>query len=109
MEEIYVAGKTRDLGKTRDFRLLPSRVAYKKPRKNPRPPRLPTRFYSATSKTNPRLPPDTAAFPPQNGSGKPATFTLSYASVLRGLGGVDFYYFWEDGQLRCMDLNQVRG
>ena len=90
-------GKTRDLHaylrvftprprkQIRDFRLLPPPFLFKTARKNPRPSRLAMRFYSATSKKNPRLPPDTAAFPLQNGSEKPATFTLSYASLLRDL------------------------
>ena len=70
----------------RDFRLLLPRFLLETSRENPRPPRLAMRFHSANSETNPRFLPPTAAFPLQNTSETPATFTLSYAFLLRELG-----------------------
>ena len=45
------------------------------------------RFYSANSEKNPRYLPRTPAFPLENTTEKPATFTLSYMFLLRNIGG----------------------
>ena len=101
----YLCGSpTKNLGKTRDahaylrvftprprkqirdFRLLPPRFLFETSRGNPRPSRLAMRFYSANSEKNPRYLPRTPAFPLENTTEKPATFTLSYMFLLRNIG-----------------------